>query len=254
MLMDYGQTTYERRYFHDFLPFRFAGLTTAQPTEGADLYDGFRSALKREPLGTLAYRGDERIYYLNAYGTGGRLAVTLERHLGWETWRRTLATYADRFWFRHPRPADFIGVVNEVSGQDLTWFFDQILGTANLFDYAVDRVVSRKVQAGRAFDSTVDIRRWGEGVFPVGLRVTFEDGSVAEEKWDGRARWTRLHYVKPSMVARVEVDPESVLVLDVNSSNNSWTRRPESPLAATKWTAKWTVWLQGVLELAAFFS
>ena len=281
MLMDYGQTTYERRYFHDFLPYRFKGMTTAQPTEGADLYDGFRSPLKREPLGTPAFRGDERIYYLNAYGTGGRLAVTLERHLGWETWRRALATYAERFWFKHPRPADFMGVVNEVSGQDLTWFFDQILGTANLFDYGVDRVVSRKVQGGRGyaddggapawgpgggavaggppsgkpeFDSTVDIRRWGEGVFPIGVRVTFEDGSVADEKWDGRARWTRLHYVKPSQVARVEIDPESVLVLDVNSANNSWTRQPESTAAATKWTAKWTVWLQGVLELAAFFS
>jgi hypothetical protein len=275
MLMDYGQTTYERRYFHDLLPYRFAGMTTAQPTEGADLYDGFRSPLKREPLGTPAFRGDERIYYLNAYGTGGRLAVTLERRLGWETWRRVLATYAERFWFRHPRPSDFYAVVNEVSGEDLTWFFDQFQDSAHIFDYAVDRVISRRLQAPRGyaddgeawsaggggaagtpaeFSSIVDIRRWGEGIFPVNVRVTFEDGSVADEKWDGRARWTRLRYVKPSMVARVEVDPENVLVLDVNSANNSWTRRPEAAAAATKWTAKWMVWLQGVLELAAFFS
>ena len=282
--MVYGPTTYEKRYLHDSLPVRFAGIHTAQPTEGADAYDGFRSPLKREPLGTPAFRGDERIYYLNAYGTGSRMAVTLERHLGWERWRRVLATYAERFWFRHPRPSDFFAVASEVSGEDLGWFFDQVYRTANVFDYAVDRVVSRRVQAPKGysldqspptwrpggpgvgpaagaadsepptFESTVDIRRWGEGVFPVGVRVTFEDGAVVDERWDGQARWTRLTYRRTSPVARVEVDPENVLVLDVNSANNSWTRHPQAGRAAAKWTAKWSVWMQSVLELAAFFA
>jgi len=283
--LEYGPTTYEKRYFHDQLPYRFAGIHTAQPTEGADAYDGFRSPLKREPLGTPAFRGDERTYALNAYGTGSRLCVTLERYLGWEIWRRVLATYADRFWFRHPRPADLFAVINEVSGQDLGWFVDEVYGTANVFDYAVDRVVSRKVQAPRgyaadgeapewnrgggppagaatgskgggaaSFESTVDIRRWGEGIFPVGIRVRFEDGSVVDERWDGQARWTRFRYFRPSAVAQVEVDPDDVLVLDVNSANNSWTRHPEATPAAAKWTARWTVWLQSVLEMAAFFA
>src|SRR5262249_3257420 len=163
--------------------------------------------LKREPLATPSFRGDERTYALNAYGTGSRLCVTLERMLGWETWRRVLATYARRFSFRHPRPADFFGVVNEVSGQDLSWFTGQVYTTANVFDYAVDRVVSRRIKAaGGGYDSIVDVRRWGEGTFPVGVRVRFEDGRVTDERWDGRARWTRYHYVTPSAVAQVEVD------------------------------------------------
>jgi hypothetical protein len=272
----YGPTTYEKRYFHDFLPFRFSGIHTAQPTEGADAYDGLRSPLKREPLSTPAFRGDERVYYLLAYGTGSRMLITLERHLGWERWRRVLAAYAGRFAFRHPKPADFFAVVNETSGEDLSWFFDQVYGTANVFDYAVDAVVSTRVRAPRgysldgaqqgwepggravagipAFASTIDLRRWGEGVFPVDVRVTFEDGSVVGERWDGQARWTRLRYLRPSAVARVEVDPNRVLVLDVNSANNSWTRYPQAVPAAVKWTAKWAIWLQAVLELGAFFS
>jgi hypothetical protein len=274
LALEYGPTTYEKRYFHDFLPYRFEGIHTAQPTDGADAYDGFRSPLKREPLGTPAWRGDERIYYLNAYGTGVRLAVTLERHLGWERWRRVLAAYTERFWFRHPKPADLFAVASEVSGEDLGWFLDQVYGTANVFDYAVDGVVSRRVHRPRGyslagerpawaaaggggevrFDSTVDIRRWGEGVFPVGVRVTFDDGSVVDERWDGRARWTRFRYRTPSAVSGVEVDPGRVLVLDVNSANNSWTRRPESTAAAAKWTAQWAVWLQTLLETAAFFA
>ena len=73
-------------------------------------------------------------------------------------------------------------------------------------------------------------------------------------RWDGRARWRRFRYSKPARVQKVEVDPDRVLMLDVNSSNNSWVRQSSAPRAAKKWTAKWMIWLQNVMEFAAFFS
>ena len=45
--------------------------------------------------------------------------------------QRVMAAYFDRWKFRHPRPQDFFDVVNEVSGQDLTWFFDQVVRSSN---------------------------------------------------------------------------------------------------------------------------
>ena len=63
---------------------------------------------------------------------------TLERMLGWETLQRILSTYFARWAFRHPKPDDFFAVVNEVSGRDLTWFFDQVHRSSNVFDYGVD--------------------------------------------------------------------------------------------------------------------
>ena len=270
----YPPSIVEKRYFHDFLPVAFPDLPRAQPHHGADNFDGLRSPLKLDAMATSADRNDERTYFLLPYGKGSLMLVTMERWLGWETMRRILATFADRFWFKHPRPADFFAVANEVSGQDLGPFFDQVYRGTVLFDYAVDRVVSRPVGAPRGYpdgadpqwqpggrsggpavyESTVDVRRWGGGIFPVEVRVTFEDGSVAEERWDGRAPWTRYRYTKPSAVGRVEVDPRHVLVLDVNYTNNSWTKRPNATAAALKWTSKWMVWLQSVMDLAAFFS
>ena len=67
---------------------------------------------------------------------------TLERMLGWETLQRVLATYFARHAFGHPAPEDFFAVANEVSGQDLTWFFDEVHRSANVFDYGVERLVS----------------------------------------------------------------------------------------------------------------
>jgi hypothetical protein len=44
-----------------------------------------------------------------------------------------------------------------------------------------------------------------------------------------------------------QVDPDRVLLLDVNFTNNSWTLRPEATQAARKWTSAWFVWLQDAL-------
>jgi hypothetical protein len=249
----YAPKVLEKHYFHDFLPLEFPSVRIAQNMHGADDADGFRSVLKREPLATPSWQADESLYFALPYNKGGLMLTTLERHLGWERWRRIMSTYAARFWFKHPKPQDFFAVVNEVGGEDLTWFFDEAYKTSDLFDYAVGRVDTRR-ENGALFVSTVDIRRWGEAWFPVDIKVTFADGSIANEHWDGQARWTRYRFVKPSRVDRVEVDPKHTLVLDVNYSNNSWTSQPNAAAASVKWTSKWMVWLQTVMELSAFFS
>src|SRR5262249_19962470 len=59
---------------------------------------------------------------------------TLERWLGWPTLQRAMSTYFDRWKFRHPRPDDFFQTVSEVSGRDLTSFFDQVYRSSNTFD------------------------------------------------------------------------------------------------------------------------
>lgn len=269
----YPPYVFEKRYFHDQIPVSFADLPRPQTTHGAESYDGLRSPLTVDVLGKPAFRYDERAYYMLPYNKGALMLVTLERYLGWETWRRVIAAYTERFWLRHPTAADFIAITNQVSGRDLSWFFDEVLHGTDVFDYAVDRVSSSpsraprgygdgaspawsggSVNPGGGFDSVVDVRRWGGAVFPIEIRVRFDDGSVANETWDGRDRWTRFRYAGRPKVTSVDVDPRRVLVLDVNSTNNSWTSQPQAQAAATKWTAKWMIWLQHVLELAAFFA
>ena len=62
--------------------------------------------------------------------------------LGWQTLQRILSTYFTRWAFKHPKPDDFFAVVNEVSGQDLTWFFDQVYRSSATFDYGIDSLRS----------------------------------------------------------------------------------------------------------------
>ena len=99
---------------------------------------------------------------------------------------------------------------------------------------------------------SVVIRRWGEATFPVQIRVTFENGDQVLESWDGIDRWIRYSYSRPEEIQTVKVDPSHVLALDINRTNNTWLREAPSALAAAKWSFKWMIWLQSVLEGFAF--
>ena len=76
-------------------------------------------------------------YGLNSYGKPALSLQTLEGLVGDETMTRVLRTYARRYRFAHPTSEDFIAVVNEVTGKDWRWYFDQTWYSSNLCDYAV---------------------------------------------------------------------------------------------------------------------
>lgn len=197
---------------------------------------------------------------------------TLERHLGWPTLQRIMSTFFTRYRFRHPKPQDFFDVVNEISGRDMTWFFDQVYRSSNVFDYEVAELRSVPVGASGFFDAkgepafaaerltpgrfktTVVVRRLGEAVFPVDVLVTFRNGERRREHWDGRDRWKMFTYERTAAAVSAEVDPERVLLLDVDYTNNSRTLDPRGGAAATKWMWKWIAWLQDALLTASFFA
>ena len=54
-----------------------------------------------------------------------------------------------------------------------------------------------------------------------------------------------IDHTSPAVSA--QVDPDQVLLLDTNFTNNSFTTRPQGWRAANKWSAAWMVWLQDQL-------
>lgn len=181
---------------------------------------------------------------------------TLERIVGEDTMTRALATFYARGAFRHPTGDDFIAILNSTAGRDLSWFVDAALRKPGTFDYAVGDVTS--IQTGndpQRFESTVIVQRRADGLFPVEVRMTFDDGSTVLERWndDAKTGWHAFRYERAARVSRVEVDPDRVLVLDVHRTNNSWTSRPQAIRAADKWTPRWMTWVQHLLMSYAFF-
>ncbi|MEK7406887.1 MAG: M1 family metallopeptidase, partial [Acidobacteriota bacterium] len=214
---------------------------------------------------------DSTSYAINSYMRPGVVLRTLENHLGERTMARILRAFHQRWRFRHPTTHDFIKVVNEVSGRDMQWFFDQFVFGSNILDYRVAGVSSRELGVERGvfdgpqgrttidkrpeprqklYESEVRIQREGEAVFPVAVRIRFKDGHVAEREWDGRYRWTKYTFVRPAEVESVVIDPERKMLLDANFANNSYTARVQAaPLL--KWTASLLFWVQNLLVAAS---
>lgn len=271
----YPRPVLSKRYFEDFLPIVFSSVKTSNRTDGSDRYPGLYSAMKRDAMARPSWEHGPGAYGVNAYNQPALMLQTLENYLGWETFQQVLAAYFQQWKYNHPRPEDFFAVVNDISGQNMDWFFEQAYYSSNIFDYGVGKVSSKKVRpvkgyvedqenlvwneqgdenAENNYLSQAYVRRWGEAVFPMTVRLTFSDGEVIEEKWAGKERWKAFTYTRPAELVQVEVDPNHQLVLDVNYTNNSWTKSPEKKAAAWKWASKWMLWMQHMLEFMAFFS
>ena len=107
-----------------------------------------------DPVKTDAWKFvDRRSYSTNSYSRPGVVLETLRGYLGADRMNEVMRTYVERWRFRHPTTEDFIAVANDVSGEDLGWFFDQAIYGTERLDYAVDRVVNRKVEE-RGYDLT----------------------------------------------------------------------------------------------------
>lgn len=243
---DFRPDFHVERFFGGFVPWQFRDIRLDRATDGNGL-PGYRSAAERDEPAAPSYRYWPGTHYHITYFKSALWLHTLERHLGWETLQQAMATFFARWRFRHPRPEDFFATLNEVSGQDLTWFFDQVYRSSNVFDYSVEAL---KNESGR---TTVVVRRLGEAIFPVNVVTSFVNGEQVTERWDGRTRWRAFTYDRAVGAQQAVVDPERILLLDVDYTNNSRTLEPQGDEAATKWSLAWMVWLQDLLLTWSFF-
>jgi hypothetical protein len=232
------------RYFGGFIPWVFKDIALQREIDGNGL-PGYRRSAKSDAQAAPTFR-----YFP---GSGGNITYsktalwlnTIERWLGWPVLQRIMAAHFDNTQFTHPTPQQFFDIVNEIAGRDLTWYFDQVYRSSNAFDYGVQKLES--TADDNRYHTTVVVRRYGEAIFPVEVVVTFRNGERVTERWDGAERWKLYTYDRESQALSAQVDPNRVLLLDVDYTNNSKTLEPQGPHAATRWSLTWTTWLEDCL-------
>jgi hypothetical protein len=240
----YTPNFYAQRYFMGFIPHAFQDIPLSRELDDNGLRS-YRAVARSDAQATPSYQ-----YFPGAAGgiTYSKTALwlnTMERWLGWPMLQKIMSTHFDRWKFKHPHPHDFFNVVTDVAGRDLGWYFDQVYRSSNVFDYGVAELKSD--EQGTEYHTAVVVRRYGEATFPVDVLITFGNGDKVTEHWNGRDRWKLYTYVRPQRAVSAIVDPDQVLLLDVNRTNNSRTLTPNGRRAATKWSMKWMVWLQDLL-------
>ena len=239
------------RFFGGFVPWTLDGVHWDRLVAG-DLLDVYRSNPTVDVQATPSFQYWPRTSSPMTYAKPSLWLHTLERALGWTTMQQILGTFFERWKFKHPRPGDLFQTASEVSGRDLTPFFDQVYRGSAVFDYGVESVSSSRNDEA-TFTSEVVVRRFGDGIFPVTILVTLANGEQRRFAWDGGGRWHRVTLDHEYRAVSAQVDPDQVLLLDTNFTNNSFATDPQSGRAATKWAATWMVWLQDQLLTWAFF-
>jgi hypothetical protein len=196
-----------------------------------------------------------------------RTLNTLERWVSRPVLDGALGDFIAAARNRTPTLGDLEQTISNAAGQDLSWLFGQTLDGSAQFDYAVGELSIARNGSGR-FVTTMLVERRGSGIFPgtaeprvgpfdsgagVELRVTFDDGSEIRDRWDGRDLRRAFVYEGPSAGVSATIDPERLIALDVDRTNNSRTLRPRSSTAAVRWAARWSLWLENLLLTYAFF-
>jgi hypothetical protein len=87
----------------------------------------------------------------------------------------------------------------------------------------------------------------------VDVVMRFDNGETIERNWDGKYRWVKFVFEKPSKLTSAEVDPQRKLALEANFTNNSRLAEPDNR-AAAKWYIRWIFWLENLFFAAGFFS
>ena len=202
----------------------------------------------------------------NAYGgtTYGKTAtvlLTLEAVIGEAKMQQAIRTWFQRYKFTHPTEEDFMNTVNEVAGQDLTWYWNQAVKGTNVLDYRIlsassvtadgkSEGFSRKPDT--PYDTTVIVHRKGDFVMPVQLEVKFDNGETVHETWDGKDRWHRFQWRKNAKVVSAEVDYKHQLLLDDDRFNNSYLAKSDTRadrkivsywMILTQWLGQMLAWL-----------
>ncbi len=160
------------------------------------------------------------VYTATAYYRGAWVIRMLQDYLGEDVFNRVMRRYVSKFRFKHPTTEDFIGVVKEVSGQDMDWFFDMWLRTADVCDYGVEGI--RTTKNGEMFFNELLIAKNGGIGMPFVVRCYLEDGDSIDLEHSGDT--FNITLLTPSPVKGIAIDPEEK-ILEVNRWNNFYPRR-----------------------------
>ncbi len=155
---------------------------------------------------------DFGVYGLLAYTKPSIIYRMLREYVGSEAMRQGLRLYYERKAFQHVVEDDLRRAIEDASGKDLVWFFEQWFHTTATLDYAVSDV--QQVHAADGWTTTAVMTRSGEAWMPVTVQVG--SGRVVLE---GRETTQTIKVTTRDRPTEVVVDPD-VFLIDTDRSNN----------------------------------
>jgi hypothetical protein len=206
-------------------------------------YADFKNLGIEEPLSTHADHFQTNYTYSYAtYLKGEVFLIQLRHMIGDAAFNKSMLAYFNHWKFRHPKPTNFIKIVEENSNMNLDWYLNFWINTTCEIDYSVDSVFQTQELAR----SHIYLSNKGSMPMPVDVYVEYENQSwelvnvpikllqgvkpnpFSDSSFSVAQSWA---WVNPSYqlsintsgrkISKVIVDPE-IRIADINRSNNLW--------------------------------
>lgn len=168
--------------------------------------------MKEANIGTLCY---------SKPGTG--LTMLREQVLGAERFDFAFRTYIERWAYKHPAPDDFFRTMENVAGEDLSWFWRGWFVHNWRLDQGINFV--KYVDDNPKLGILITIENFEKMAMPVIMDIKTKSGKVTRLKlpveiWQKNVDWTFKHN-STEEIESIVLDPDHVLP-DSNESNNTW--------------------------------
>ena len=142
--------------------------------------------------------------------------------LGTEAFDAGMQLYFDRWKFRHPGPDDLRAALEEATGADLAWFFEELVPTTGVVDYRLARATKQGLVVANA----------GQINAPFRIDALNSAGEILETRWfSGGSTRQRIAFDRPEALDRWVLDAAGQM-LEYNRRNN--TLRARGPLKSVE--------------------
>jgi hypothetical protein len=148
-------------------------------------------------------------YSLMIYTKAGMCFNYLRAYLGDSTYDSAMQEYYRLWKFKHPGPQDLKNVFKLVTGKELTWFFNDLLGTTKRLDYKLVQFSGPKLL----------IENRGELVAPLVIAGMNGD-SICFEKWIEGFHGKKWIEIPEGKYSEIKIDPKHVMPEIFRLNNN----------------------------------
>ncbi|HKK88026.1 MAG TPA: M1 family metallopeptidase [Saprospiraceae bacterium] len=223
--MDEGiNSYYDHRYMDEYYPGKplmalppiLKGHSPLSTTDYALLYK-MRDRADQAPTTHSNKFNSEINYFIGGYEKPAQAFKYLQNYLGTERFDRIMQDFYEEWKFHHPQPEDFRNYFEQKAGEDLSWFFDGLIGSNKHIDY---KIADYDEKSGEA-----KIRNKGE--IPAPIPLGFEKEEEKKMQWlDGFDKKKVVQLEKE--IDQITLDP-LLWTLDVRRSNNYWDTKKFLP-------------------------
>jgi hypothetical protein len=161
-------------------------------------------------------------YGNNAYGKPSLGYLAVKDLLGDALFKKCLQAYMDRWHGKHPIPWDFFNTFNNISGQNLNWFWNDWYFSNAYIDLAASRVTKTATGYSLVVDNI------GGMVAPFDVHLEFSDGTtqvVHETPAVWKTNTQRATVTIPTRKKLASLDIDGGIWMDADTTNNRWLAR-----------------------------